>query len=72
MTKIEMPPIWKMMIEKPEKTPEEKLFFSKIDIYNDMKEFSDHYIKLSDNRVMLISWGRGGTWEYKVYNLEEP
>ena len=56
--------------EKKEKTPEEKIFFSKLDGYNDEKAFSDHFIKLPNSRVMLISWD--GTWEYKVYKFEEP
>ena len=46
-----------------------QIFFKKIDEYNVKKEYYDHYVKLNNERLLLIYWGH--SWNYRIEILEE-
>ena len=49
---------------------EKVMFFKKIDIYNENKDYCDHYLNLGNGVLMIIRWD-GGIWDCHIESLEE-
>lgn len=47
----------------------EKIFFEKINKYNDVKDYSEHFILLKDDKLMHITFTH--SWTYEVYEIEK-
>jgi len=48
----------------------DKIFFKLIKEYNKKEEFYDHYVKIEENKVMVIYQNKH-SWHYSVNQLEK-
>ena len=59
-----------MYVDKKTKDKYDELFWLRIREYNHNREIHNHYVKLDNDRLMVIEWIKGH-WTYNVYMLEK-
>ena len=60
--------LW-MLYHLFERTDFNEIFIEHIDLYNQNKEMYEHYVPLSDNKLMIITWRNG--WSYNVLPFDK-